>query len=329
MNFKLNILTILFFFTLISYSQQWSGSTNTSQHIERNGDVRIANANLSLFGNQIIGYSTWDSYLNKDNYTIGNFGLTRSKNQINLSGWNGLNLITNRVVRMSILNDGNVGVGTTKPNQKFQVSDGLNMKVSIGALNTAANSYTSKEPVILFNRWSGNTNKFITNGIEILKNNIGTNNYGMAFTRTPLHLENDYSSTNVSMFIENSSGNIGLGTISPSEKLTVKGKVLCEEVKVVLNADAPDFVFETYYNDHSSLNSKYVMPTLEEVEAYTKANNHLPEVPSAKTLKEKGLELKVMSMLLLQKIEELTLYTIEQEKRIKFLEKKINSFKSK
>ena len=67
------------------------------------------------------------------------------------------------------------------------------------------------------------------------------------------------------------------------------------------------------------------MPTLEEVEAYTKENNHLPSIPSAKTIQEEGLHLKEMTNLLLQKIEELTLYTIEQEKRIKALEAQVIS----
>ncbi len=65
------------------------------------------------------------------------------------------------------------------------------------------------------------------------------------------------------------------------------------------------------------------MPTLEEVETYTKANNHLPEIPSAQEIQENGLELSKMTNLLLQKIEELTLYTIEQEKRIIKLENEI------
>jgi hypothetical protein len=63
------------------------------------------------------------------------------------------------------------------------------------------------------------------------------------------------------------------------------------------------------------------MPTLEEVEKFTKKNHHLPEVPSAKQIKKEGLNLKKMTALLLQKVEELTLYIIEQEKRIKILEK--------
>ncbi len=129
---------------------------------------------------------------------------------------------------------------------------------------------------------------------------------------------------NGNVILNDFGGNVGIGITNPSEKLTVDGKILCEEVEVVLDATAPDYVFEKYYNGVSNLKADYVMPTLEEVEAYTKANNHLPEVPSAKTLKEDGLELKDMSMILLQKIEELTLYTIEQEKRIKALETKLS-----
>ncbi|MBC3846837.1 hypothetical protein H8K90_10640 [Winogradskyella echinorum] len=116
-----------------------------------------------------------------------------------------------------------------------------------------------------------------------------------------------------------SNGNVGIGTTNPSELLSVNGKILCEEVEVILDV-APDYVFQKYYTGSSTLKADYVMPTIEEVEAFTKKNHHLPEVPSAKEIKEEGLQLKEMTTLLLQKVEELTLYTIEQEKRIKALE---------
>ena len=107
-------------------------------------------------------------------------------------------------------------------------------------------------------------------------------------------------------------------------QLTVKGKILCGEVEVVMASTIPaDYVFQKYYTGASVLKADYVMPSLEEVEAFTKANHHLPEVPSAATIKEDGLQLKEMTTLLLQKVEELTLYTIEQEKRIKSLETKL------
>ena len=111
-------------------------------------------------------------------------------------------------------------------------------------------------------------------------------------------------------------GNVGIGTKNPDEKLTVKGKIHAKEVKVELNIPA-DYVFQKYYTGTSSLKDNYTLPTLEYVETFTKKNHHLPEVPSAKEIQKNGLHLKQMTNLLLQKIEELTLYTIEQEKKLK------------
>lgn len=118
-------------------------------------------------------------------------------------------------------------------------------------------------------------------------------------------------------------GYVGLGTANPDERLTVKGKIHSEEVKVDLLVPA-DYVFEKYYTGTSALKADYVMPTLAEVESFTKANNHLPNIPSAQEIKENGLQLGEMTNLLLQKIEELTLYSIEQQKRIEALESKLN-----
>ncbi|MEZ4792898.1 MAG: hypothetical protein R2783_05410 [Gelidibacter sp.] len=118
-------------------------------------------------------------------------------------------------------------------------------------------------------------------------------------------------------------GNVGIGTKDSSNKLTVNGTIHCKEVLVDLNI-VPDYVFQKYYNGISGLKPEYLMPTLEEVEAFTKQNNHLPNVPSAKEIQDNGLQLKEMTAILLQKIEELTLYTIEQEKRINALERALD-----
>ncbi len=108
-------------------------------------------------------------------------------------------------------------------------------------------------------------------------------------------------------------GNVGIGTITPDAKLTVKGKIHTEEVKVeLLESVAPDYVF---YKD-------YDLKTLDEVENYILKEGHLPNIPSAKEMAEAGLNLKEMNLKLLEKIEELTLYTINQEKRIENLETK-------
>lgn len=123
-------------------------------------------------------------------------------------------------------------------------------------------------------------------------------------------------------------GNVGIGTQDPDEKLTVKGKIHTQEVKVdLLGAVTPDYVFEKYFNGKSSLNPDYKMPTLKEVEAFIELNNHLPNVPSSQDIQENGLHLKEMNLKLLEKIEELTLYTIEQQKEIDTQKYKNDSLK--
>ncbi|MET3022042.1 tail fiber protein [Flavobacterium hydatis] len=113
-------------------------------------------------------------------------------------------------------------------------------------------------------------------------------------------------------------GNVGIGTKSPDEKLTVKGKIHAQEVKVdMLGALVPDYVFD---ND-------YKLKPLHEVEEFIKLNNHLPEIPSAKEIEKNGLMLAEMNMSLLKKIEELTLYTITQEKKINLQDKEIENLK--
>ncbi|MEL4309120.1 hypothetical protein [Joostella sp. CR20] len=107
-------------------------------------------------------------------------------------------------------------------------------------------------------------------------------------------------------------GNVGIGTTTPDAKLTVKGNIHTQEIKVDLaGAVAPDYVF----------NDDYRLKTLEEVEAHIKENGHLPNIPSAKAMEEEGINLKEMNLKLLEKIEELMLYTIEQQKMIQELKK--------
>ncbi len=112
-------------------------------------------------------------------------------------------------------------------------------------------------------------------------------------------------------------GKIGIGTTSPDELLTVKGKIHTQEVMVDLEgAVAPDYVFENYFTGYSEKMPAYRLISLEELETFLKENNHLPNVPSAETMQKEGISLKEMNLILLQKIEELTLYTLQQQKEI-------------
>jgi len=97
------------------------------------------------------------------------------------------------------------------------------------------------------------------------------------------------------------SGNVGIGT-SPSAKLDVAGTIKATEIKV--EAQTADFVFEPDYK----------LRPLDEVEIFVKENKHLPEIPSAKQMEADGVNVAEMNKLLLQKVEELTLYSIQLKK---------------
>ncbi len=103
---------------------------------------------------------------------------------------------------------------------------------------------------------------------------------------------------------------IGVGVSSaniPTEySVAVAGKIISQEVKVQLIADWPDYVFS----------KDYKLLTLKDVENYISKNGHLPNIPSAEEVEKQGVLLGEMDSKLLQKIEELTLYTIEQQKEI-------------
>lgn len=116
--------------------------------------------------------------------------------------------------------------------------------------------------------------------------------------------------------IANYTGDVAIGTttVPSGYKLAVHGKIISEELKVQLQAQWPDYVFAENYN----------LLTLEEVQKYIKDQGHLPNIPSAKEVGKNGLEVGEMNRLLLEKIEELTLYILKQEQKIKKMNNKLN-----
>jgi len=127
-------------------------------------------------------------------------------------------------------------------------------------------------------------------------------------------------------FIIHSTGEISIGTttIASGYKMSVFGKVACEEVLVQNLNSWPDYVFGAGYN----------LMNLNQLEKSINQNKHLPGIPSATEVEENGFSLGEMQRIVLEKVEELTLYTIEQGKqindlqnRIKELEKENNKLK--
>ena len=200
---------------------------------------------------------------------------------------------------------GSVGIGTTTPRGKFDVDGAGDIYLNDDPINGAGQSLFLPGHIYISPHTS-------TGDISFLQarrsDNSGT-------TALRIRTYNNGSLTE-SMHIAGD-GNVGIGTANPTQKLTVNGTIYGKEVKVDLSVPGPDYVFE----------EDYKLTPLEDIKTYIDQNKHLPEVPSAKEMEKNGIQLGEMNMLLLKKIEELTLYVIEQQKQNKLQTKEIEQLK--
>ncbi len=207
--------------------------------------------------------------------------------------------------RMTIAGS-DIGIGTTSPLEKLHIENGALQFYNLGSgednvdiIKIAENTTSDEFSLVgMFNGFgeSGNSLKW-------------------------------RSSWKDDLFVLRGDGKIGIGTsdFTANHKLRVEGSIGAREIKVEASGWS-DFVFE----------KEYELRTLEEVEDYISENKHLPDVPSEKEVTENGINLGDMNTKLLQKIEELTLYLIEQNKqnqaqqaKIEQLEKEITALKKK
>ncbi|WP_335967211.1 hypothetical protein [Galbibacter sp. PAP.153] len=193
---------------------------------------------------------------------------------------------------------GNVGIGTMNPEAKLDVYGTLQILKNTQeqlAFSQVHRNGTDNRSLI--------APRTIDNSGWDWANEFGFHNYN----------RNWYFDNNVSIGTTNANG----------WKLAVNGKIRAKEVKV--ETSWSDFVFENNYD----------LPTLEEVEKHIQEKGHLKDIPSAKEVEKNGIHLGEMNAKLLQKIEELVLYTIEANKvnarlnnRINELEKRIEELEN-
>ena len=129
--------------------------------------------------------------------------------------------------------------------------------------------------------------------------------------------ENDirFQTSGSNRLIIGDNGNIGINTTDLDKKLNVNGTIKAE--KLILDNVSADFVFSDNYD----------LRPLEEVDAFIRENRHLPEIPSADEFRDLEVGVGETQQMLLQKIEELTLYTIEQKKEIDALKQEVRNLK--
>tara|TARA_R110002020_G_scaffold1998_1_gene9096 strand:- start:4830 stop:5759 length:930 start_codon:yes stop_codon:yes gene_type:complete len=227
---------------------------------------------------------------------------------------------------MSLTSDGKVGIGTIDPKAKFHVT-------TSDLLGENPGNYQ------ILTRIQGRTSNNFIESTWIVRDASG-NNWLTGRLHNAISIDNSYSTPNVDTktwwerdphnniqswgnsaqtYMSLINGNLGIGTTIPDSKLTVKGKIHAEEVKVDLSVPAPDYVFKDGYK----------LKSLEEVKSHISKYGHLSNIPSAKDMEADGVELGIMNMKLLEKIEELTLYLIEQNEQNKLQQIQIEILKSK
>ena len=193
-----------------------------------------------------------------------------------------------------------LGTGSSTPGAPLHIKGNTALMLKIeGAAPYAA----------LYDNTDGYKGYWWYNGADVIHGSLGTSAIKMA--------PGNYLSTNFNADGRVSIG-VGGGIAATGYLLSVKGKIICEEAKVQLSANWPDYVFDQHYK---------LMP-LSELEKSIREQQHLPNIPAAKELETNGILLGDMNRRIMEKVEELTLYIIELNKKNEQLQKDVAKLKA-
>ncbi|MBA3681583.1 MAG: hypothetical protein H0W73_10525 [Bacteroidetes bacterium] len=302
-------------------------------HLKNNTPITTGGHLWSLFSLGE-GNTTWGA----GNFVIGG------------SGDNGVNY--NSIFSIQ-KNTGNVGIGTTSPAVRLDVTGSLrattNIEVGPGPFNSAVplsinqtlgqNAGDKKtcfqianglgmniEYLKIFDKRNTAGNNWYNNELRIQKTVDATDMHYISFkgSATNPSLNFGYGNSDLMSILDN--GQVYIGATKAQSphadyKLSVAGKIVAQSLYITASGlpNWADYVFAP----------EYKLQNLYDVEKYYKANKHLPEIPSAKEVEEKGIDVGAMNTLLLKKIEELTIHMVEQQKQIDKQEHEINLLKTK
>lgn len=214
---------------------------------------------------------------------------------------------------------GKVGINTEKPKTELDVNGVITSKglqVESGDLSVSGASSLSGNLLVRGDINLAATKTFYSYNGSFTHNDKSMSHYGFKWEKDSRD-NSGYSfwlggyagikffTGGGSRMVISHSGNVGIGVETPQNKLEVNGIIRAKGVKMEASGWA-DFVF----------NKDYRLPSLSEVESHIQENKHLPGIPSEQEVLKEGIDLADMQAKLLQKIEELTLYAIEQNKRL-------------
>lgn len=272
------------------------GTNNPKHLLHINGNTMISGSNKALL------------FATSESSTYGNFGIIYTGSGLNFYKPNEGSPTNNLLF---IKDNGNIGIGKSNPTSKLDVSGSIQSTVlQSESLNISGD--------VNFRGLAGSSTKILTiddNG-DLLSADYSTiqDNMGNHTAIQNVNLNGNKlvggASGNGGIFVAgNGNVRIGTGTMNPTKALEVNGTIRSKEVIVEI-VNWSDFVFDKDYN----------LMSLKDTESFIKQNGHLPNVPSAAEVEKEGIQLGEMNAILLQKIEELTLYVIELEKKIEKLE---------
>jgi hypothetical protein len=204
-------------------------------------------------------------------------------------------LYTNSANRIFIASNGNVGIGVDNPGSKLEVNGEMSARGSAMFVGPPF-GFSGGVVNILNTNGNGQTLTLDGGSMQSSMNTITGVSY-KPFTINPY------------------GGTVGIGTTNPDPfyKLSVNGKIRAKEIRV--NTGWADYVFE----------KKYKLLPLAEVEKFIAQHKHLPGIAPAAVLQKQGVDISAMQTKMMEKIEELTLYLIEANKKIEALEKAVKN----
>lgn len=285
-------------------------------HINNDGAILAQGAYGSGWNETNLGAGTrmlW--YPRKAAFRVGHVNGTQwdNNNIGNYSFANGFNTISSGTSSVAMGHD-------SKATNSYAIAMGMQANASnmsalaLGYQTTASGKYSTSlgyvsratgEHSLAMGKWVNATE---TNSMVI---GLGASSQDRLVNNTPNSLIIGFNTSTPTLFV---GSKVGIGTDQPDSELTVNGVIHAKEIKIELSGPLADYVFSPNYS---------LMP-LYEVETFVKTNQHLPEIPSAMNVKDNGLHLGEMQNKLLQKIEELTLYVIEQQKQIDALKARLD-----